>query len=375
MSFFKKIFGGKSNKNSKKSHTGQTKTNIQESIVFDEEEFLKPKTEDIDGNYLIHSFVSEVETKDKDVTLSCKSFLTEGMRKVGQQEVILTLVIPSNPNHKQYLQLDYIVPLFNVIYQYAEKGMIVTEGHHSSFSGNSNILGYKGVVYAQHPEKASEKVPDDCLSIVLLHQNEKIIAMEMGYMRILTMLGRERFRYPFPIWNELQRPEATLLEDMYNRTVLKQSLTKVTESKSVVYHAEKTTRFEISKSFFKSNKSFWDKSPFKTGHIVFLPSFDLDILSCITWSDKPDMLNGMTGAPPDEMPTPVKMMGCILMIVGSEEKDEIVSYEDGFAVFMTENSWNNFTKSFKNKDNFTLEVEPVKNDFFKSECFELIWKD
>ena len=113
---------------------------------------------------------------------------------------------PSNPSHKQYLHLDYIVPLFNVIYQYAKQGTIVTEGHHSSFSGGSNILGYKGVVYAQHPEKALEKVPDDCLSIVLLHQNEKIIAMEMGYMRILTMLGRERFRYPFPIWNELQRP-------------------------------------------------------------------------------------------------------------------------------------------------------------------------
>ena len=75
------------------------------------------------------------------------------------------------------------------------------------------------------------------------------------------------------------------------------------------------------------------------------------------------------------MPTPVKMMGCMLMIVGSQEKDEVMNYEDGFAVFMTENSWMNFTKSFENKDNFTLEVEPVKNDFFKSERFELVWKD
>ena len=209
----------------------------------------------------------------------------------------------------------------------------------------------------------------------MVNQNEKSIAMEMGYMRILTMLGRERFRYPFPIWNELQRPEATLLEDMYNRTVLKQSFTRVTESKSVVYHTEKTTRFEISKSFFKSNKSFWDKKPFKTEHILFLPSFDLDILTCITWSDKPDMLNSMTGRTFDKMQTPVKMMGCMLMIVGNQEKDEVMSYEDGFAVFMTENSWIDFTKSFEQKDNYTLEVKPTENDFFKSERFELIWKD
>jgi hypothetical protein len=349
------------------------KTNNNANLM-DGQELLKSKTENIDNNYLLHSFVSEVETKTEGVKIKCKSFLTEGMTKVGQQEVILTIAVPEKESEIQYLSTEYILPLFNIIYEYAKKGIVVTDGGHTSFAGESNILGFKGVVYAQHLKKISEKVPEECLSITLLYQKEKIASMKMGYMRVLTMLGLEKNRYPFPLWNEINRPETNLLGEMLDKTLLTQPLASLPMSNSTVYYSQEVTRFEISRSFLKTLKPTLKESLFSNGYLVVLPSFDLDIQVALTWPQEGNATLFM-GVMPDKVTKPLKIMGSVLMLSGGEEKDEVLSYEDGFGVFMTDKSWKEFVKSFNNQENYRLDIKPSENDFFKSKAFELVWKD
>ena len=375
MSFFKKLFSRKEKKQEQKEERPSSEQmDVDEMMEYLQETgFLKDHSENIEGRFDLHTFVSEVPIREEGMVILCKSFLTEGMTKVGQQEMILTVMVPSVKDHIQYLSIPYVLPFFSLIYDYAAKGMIVTEGNHTSLSGDSNILGFKGIVYAQHPEKADPRVPDDCLSMILLHQLEKEVAMTMGYMRMVTMFGLEELRYPFPLWNELFRKQPSLMNHMVSNTVLQQNLNMVDGGgKIYVYSKEREVILDMPQDF-KLYQDLIDNEILKLGHLTFLPAFNLDIKFCKTWSERRNTMMVINDAKEGVTSDNLDIMGCFLTIIGMQDKQEANHIEDGYTVLLSKDDWANFSTAMENKTDFSVQFESQKaSDLL---AFKMIWRD
>jgi hypothetical protein len=348
MSFFKKLFSKKTKPTTQKASTPE----------LDIEEFKKSKTIDVEGKYKVHSFLSYAPTCDNEKLITCKSFLTEGMTSVGQQELILTIVLPENTEEWKYLTLPYVKGLFHVIYTYAEKGTIVSDGDFTSFSEGSNVLTFTGVIYANHPEKVSDRVPDDCLSITLIRDREKIITIEMGYMRMLTMLGRQVLRYPFPIWNDMRRPEAELVEGVLEKTMMRHNFAKVRDG--YVHSENNTVYFQLSKSSVGKYKTFWTNPIVLENPLLGVyPSFNHEIKLCKTWSANPSYINLLSGHKGNQLDD-ARISGCLLVLIGEQEEPAVLEQEDGFGIEMTKELWGSFIEAIHSQQNFGFDVEGTK---------------
>ena len=365
MSFFKKLFGKKS--------TPNTSSPKNEVPPFDEEAFFTPQTEDINGNFLIHSFISEVPTRGPEESLTCRSFLTEGMGKVGQEELILTIALPENKNDYQYLALPYVGGLFNTIFHYAQKGVVVSEGEYTSLGENVNILGFRGIAYAQNPEKVNEKVPDKCLSIVLLHEREIQAVMRMGYMRILTMIGYENLRYPFPLWNTLDRPEIRMMEDMLSKSILSQPIVTLKSAQTHLFHGDDNKLIGQFSKKMNFDVAEAKEKIFPNGNLVIIPGFDPQATLCRTWSTEAAISNVLDGVKDGKIPDPLKILGCMLVLLRSEEETKVISFEDGFGVFMSTELWDEFSDALVQKTDFSFEVEEGTPGDLTG--FMINWKD
>jgi hypothetical protein len=352
MGFFSRLFG----KNSSQSES---------NISFDRDAFMTPYTEDVDGNFLIHSFVSEVPTINPNQTLTCKSFYSEGMSKVGQEEVVLTIALPENEKDLHYLTLPYVQGLFKTIFYYASQGKTVTEGQYTVLGEKSSLLGYKGIVYAQNPEKAGDDIPDNCLSMILLHNKEIEAVVNMGYMRTLTMLGQERLRYPFPLWNELNRPIARFLDGMLSKTILSQALPRINDAGiSVFQDANQQVVIQLPSSLDIDARQYNEMiRPGKA--LAFLPGFQKDAVLCFTWSEEQGINNLLSGSESEELPERFKIQGCLFVIIGSQQDEKAFINEDGFGAFINSEKWERFSDAFVQKKDISFEFSGGKDGDLK----------
>ncbi|MEM6805279.1 MAG: hypothetical protein AAF696_28035, partial [Bacteroidota bacterium] len=238
---------------------------------------------------------------------------------------------------------------------------------------NATFLGYRGMAYAQHPEKVDERVPDNCLSIVLLNKREIESVIEMGYMRILTMLGQRKLRFPFPLWNEFERPEPPQLADMLSKTLLSQPIPKLADSNMHVFQDTARKLNLILPHNLRYFEQIIENRVLENGHMTFIPGFDLDGLHCLSWSEKEATLNLLSGEKQEGISEPFKLMGCMLSILGMQDKNHLTIGEDGFIAFLTSENWTAFCNAFIQRKSFSFEVEDKEKEETSIIGFKMEW--
>jgi hypothetical protein len=152
-------------------------------------------------------------------TVPCWSYVTNGLLRHGQQEIVFTLRrrpgetatdFPNDP-------LDF----FGVVHGLAREGKRVTAGDHTTFTPQRPFLGLEGplgMAYMPAPSLDDVGYPARPLAAVLLLGDEASAPPVLGNYRVLSLLGAHCRYYPTPPWSDRDRMP------VLSRTELEQSL-------------------------------------------------------------------------------------------------------------------------------------------------------
>jgi hypothetical protein len=149
-----------------------------------------------------------------DGTLMCWTYLSDGLRSVGQKEVQLT--IKQEPAEREPPPDPLL--LYREMYQHAEKGEHVDVGsvitiplgeQASGFLGRTDL---RGVAYVPLQSSAQQLLPSPTIGALFVTEAEARAASEFGVLRLMAMLGNQHRCFPTVLWNDRARPELPIVE-------------------------------------------------------------------------------------------------------------------------------------------------------------------
>jgi hypothetical protein len=294
-------------------------------------------------------FYHEIATNQGKI--NCLCYLTQGLRSVGQRELLLTL----KNNQQTYRLYDPPLHFFKQVYAFASNGRIVNRGNMSQF-GQNDMLGWKGVVYSDVPASIQDAVPLDTLAMVLLSLEEVQSLQNFGYMRILSMLGKEKRFYPFPYWSDLDRKPLPI-KAIAARSLLYKVQASISMAAATLTMQNNQVTFRLPKHL--DSKSLPQEVLPSNLTVAILPSLAADADGCLTWSFD----NSVTDAIVPNGSKGNHLSGCFLVLVPEQPSNSTKVFEDGFAIMVTKKDWVLFWEALIHKRNLTIAAHDHSMNF------------
>jgi len=272
----------------------------------------------------------------------CLAYLTTGLKEVGQRELLFVL----RNNDHEYQVSEKPLNFFQQVYQLAASGRIVNRGEMSQF-GKNDLLGWKGVVYADVPENINKEIPTDTLAMVLLSLQEVQSIQKSGYMRVLSMLGKEKRFYPFPYWSDLNRINLPI-EEVASKSILNKVNGVIRMSDATLTKHNNKVTLKLSKDL-PASKLPSEVIPNNIS-IAILPSLDKNTDGCLTWTFDKSFIDAIV--PNNSKGT--KLGGCFLAIIPEQPHNSTRITEDGFTMMLTNEYWTKFWESMIQKKDLVI---------------------
>ncbi len=279
------------------------------------------------------------------------AYLTNGLKSLGQRELFLVL----KDKNQQYENWEEPLHFFAQVYSFAENGKLVDTGDFTQF-GKTDFLGWFGIVYTDFPNIENDPRLKDCLAMTLLSTDEVIAVQKFGYLRVVSLLGKEDCYYPHPYWADLERKPLPIKE---------------IESSSIVSSVGATLKLSQASTILENNEislvlpneilinEIIQKVPSNAMTFAIFPGLNKTANGCLVFT----MDNGGHAAITPEGSDGSKLCGCVL-IVGAEQQSNFTRiYEDGFGLIMTNETWIKFWESFIHKKNMFLEIKGNEMNF------------
>lgn len=140
-------------------------------------------------------------------TMGCRSYLTSGLARLGQREVMF--VLAHDVNAAATVHEASIIGVMRTLYDLARAGRIVCAGDltffgdHAPFGRPRCRLAYIDPIGGAGPE-----IPAHALLAIYLHPDECAAAMDGGVYRVLAWLAHAYRLFPNPKFSELARASA-----------------------------------------------------------------------------------------------------------------------------------------------------------------------
>jgi len=137
-------------------------------------------------------------------SLSCWSYVSEGLAAQKQKEIIFTLV--RGPGQKPEDYPHDILDLLEGIYKFAADGRLVDVGDVTPF-GDTGFMqrDIRGIGYVAPENLPGVDMPSPALAGILLKGDEAVIAWNLTPTRVTALMGKSYRYYPYPFWSDLQR--------------------------------------------------------------------------------------------------------------------------------------------------------------------------
>src|SRR5262245_40546552 len=169
------------------------------------------------GELAIRVFVHEIPIGDEGIL--CWSYVTDGLRRHGQQEMVFTLRRRSEEGEADFPQDP--LAFFADVHGLARDGKRVEAGGHTIFTPRVPFLGLNstvGMAYVPAEDLPGVNYPAPTLAAILLRGDEVHATPVIGSYRVLSLLGGHCRYYPTPPWSDRDRPP------VLSRAELEQSL-------------------------------------------------------------------------------------------------------------------------------------------------------
>ncbi len=259
--------------------------------------------------------------------VSCFSYVTEGLRAFGQDEVVFTLVRPPDAGIERapHDPLHFLRAIANL----ATQGQLVSAGGFTEV-GAQGLLGrphIRGVAYERAWPMDGVTLPDGCLSAAALVAHEMDSVKRFGALRTLARLGRAYRFFPTAPWCDPDRgpmpPEG--------KSILEGVASAYIPFVSVVRSAERIT-VRLARS---AQARLSQGLPPPEAALAFLTVLDPSADGCLVWS--PGQQAPEAISPPGSRGE--RLSGCFALFVPQQASDGGNPFEDGFAITLTDASW------------------------------------
>lgn len=322
----------------------------------------------IEAELKVHIYLIDLDTQQG--TLSCWSYVTDGLSKCGQKEIVLTIKRDRGEKPKDYP--DEPLSFFSAVYNLAKQGQIVDVGDFTEFDSKAPFLGFVALAYAPYQVIPGVIFPRSALIALMISAEELQAIKAFGFTRVMALLGKKYRYYPCPPFSERKRSslsfhesfEKSTLGKYFNRFFLKGVRTVMVNDKAIV------VRFVPGQG--KKLSDFLRQLPANSsGTTAFYFSTELDpgATGCFCW--EPSQSEYQAIMPPAEDHS--RLSGCFIAFIPVLGDDGVRLLEDGFVAPLTEASWllvldaleqeKNITIPSTNKDYLPLSIEWSKNTY------------
>lgn len=335
MSFWKNLFGGKSLPKELSATNNSTSRTI--SLI----------DKKLSVSIFLHKIIVHKQT------ITCLSYLTNGLKELGQQELLITF---KNSSQK-YDAYEPVLIFFKQIYLLAQNGSIVKNGDYSQF-GERDLIGWKGVLYTKipnHINSLDQQIPTGCLAMILLTLEEVKSIQQFGHMRILSMLGKNNRWYPFPYWSDLDR-KGLPIDELQKQSILKKVQSSIKISPSTITYKETKIFLTIPKTLKLQSLPSDIYSSDLT--ISLFPDLDSKADGCLTWSFEHNITDAII---PDKSEGK-NLSGCFIVLIPAQNSNTSRLLEDGFVIMLTRETWKRFWKAVIDKEDILIECENSSPD-------------
>jgi len=139
--------------------------------------------------------------------IPCWSYVSDGLRAHGQQEIVFTLQRRPSEAPQDFPREP--LEFFAAIHPLAVQGRHAGVGSYTGFLLESGFLGFQGKIGFAHVRAETQSdvdYPEDPLAAIFLRGAEVDAVEAIGTYRVLALLGEHYHYYPTPFWSDRDRP-------------------------------------------------------------------------------------------------------------------------------------------------------------------------
>lgn len=258
----------------------------------------------------------------------CWTFMSEGFELRKLPEVALTVRrIAQEPLESL---ADEVVAFFKTIYALSKQGQAPRLGGVLKLSGETTVLGRKGVAFAPCWGLGDLVATDEALSATLLTEAEVRLARGLGSARIFARLALSHHTFPWPPWSDRSRQsvadevEHSVLDGITMTTIPRVEVLR--QGSAVLIRINETSR----EAFERFLLPLDEHEPF--GAAAVIPAA---AQGCLVWQAGQ---RGSRAIFPEEEP-PREIHGAYFAVTRGEDTDRVGLVEDGYVARLGAESW------------------------------------
>lgn len=273
------------------------------------------------------------------------TIVSEGLGAQGQREILLTM--RAGEAAAVEAQVEEIASFFAFIHQLAGEGKIVDAGGFTRF-GERGLLGRSnnGLVYVDATPLPDVPVPPRALAALVLAPEEIALASAGGTYRLLARLGEHYRFFPFPRWNDLQRPSLVEAGDAASSVLLGVERGRV-PGVSLLAEADHL-RILVAPQARATIEALLASPP--SGPCALLTDPATAANAWLVW--KPEQTEPTAITPPGSDGS--RTTGYFLLVCGGVERDDVRMVEDGYSLLLSPTSLASFWSALANETPFAL---------------------
>jgi hypothetical protein len=262
--------------------------------------------------------------------VSCWSYLTDGLRKTGQKELLLTV----SRRLAEEAPSDLPRQFFAQIWQLATEGDLVDAGGYSDFFKSGFLGPFSGVIYARAQALSGVPAGAGTLAALLVTDEELNVARKCGTSRVITRLGDVYRHFPFPPWTDRSRSSVVTPAFWQESILAKLPLPWHFATGTRVRQDDGRLRLSLRSFCAPAIASFLSK--FEPAYpVVFRAEPDPDADALLVWQpgQQDPQAIAFEGSPGK------RVGGCFVAFSGHDETNVIQLAEDGFLMRFTAEGW------------------------------------
>jgi hypothetical protein len=257
--------------------------------------------------------------------IPCWSYVSDGLRAHQQSEVVFTLLRERDEDDAAFP--EELAQLFGTLFQLAAQGRRVTVGSCTELRAR-RFFGHH-LLYADAQPLAGVTLPPECLTAVLIDDDELRAVLAFGCTRVLARMGKAASHYPFPTWSERGR-RGLSLASTFEQSLLSRIGIRLGGEIIVSLHDNRVT-VGIRRSQHASLRG----APLPDEPIAILALRDPAANACLVW--EPDQGEPTAISPPGSDGS--RVSGAFAVLLGEQPHDGGKLFEDGFVIELTDASW------------------------------------
>lgn len=293
-----------------------------------------------------------------DEDLVCWTYVSNGLKKVGQKELLISIRKPTTDSVSDFPQAP--VEFFKTVFQHALRKEFIDIGSISDF-GEDGFLSreFPGAAYIRSQSMGDWFPPEESLSMVLMKAEELAASQFAGLTRVLALLGKSSLHFPCPVWNDLGRK--TVITEETLKTMSESfiaQMPRILIRDSGVSSEDRVINLQLplsSRHYFKQLSELDKQTP-----LLLLTDLDERADAVLVWQEDKKVPPLAISAPGTEGN---RIAGSFICFAPDQTSDHGMIIEDGFVLSTKQETWDELRNSLVNGSPFYLAREDEGYDF------------